>query len=341
MKVYLTPEFLDLLYSQEEDVRKNYAKANDFIKQDNYRKLHNNITINISVIENIITNLPCVIKSESPAKYEKLLNNDPISRTEGFLKKILQKGNVDFSAITSDDDLLEVNDSISLYFYRLNNFDKKDWGIISKDNSIDISRSYVDTQKAIISFSGNFYSIKDLIPPTNSLLILDKYIFGRPYEQKLQNLLLLINLLRDRCRNIDFHLTIIYSVISGSPRGICEEGNVQTAYDEIIKQKNIKVELIRIDNHRFRDRFIFTNYTLLSIGHPFENRVTTFLQSFIPSPSSTSPNDSELRSYNRYLYEIREFIQSTCKKFPDYRLANDNKFTNRLFEHLEDFHPEP
>jgi len=338
MKVYVTPDFFEFMYNYEQKakIKADNSSAFDFATQEKIRNEYLSIQYNVRIIENIFTNLPCVIQAASFFNSDDIMLNEPTSRSTAFLNKILRKSDTIPKEISTTDDLLYVDDFLSMYFYLLECFDKKEFGIITKDANFQLNNFYNNANHAIMNFGGNFKDIIDLIPPTNSLLIIDKYIFGKPFQTKFEKLKQLIHLLKERCSAIDFNLTIIYYVRNGA----CKEPDLQVVYDYFCTVENIKFELIQIDYHNFHDRYLFTNYTLINIGLPFSDKPSTLTQFFVPSPNLVSINDRELRSYKKYLFDIRQSINDTLSDFPNQRMANAD-FTNRLFDHLEDYIPEP
>lgn len=228
----------------------------------------------------------------------------------------------------------KINNLSAFYFF--NSDDASEFsitkGIVCKGLDYKGNSFYDDCTVADLPINKGWELVKDTIPPTNAMLIVDQYLFSIPnQERKLQNLIEFIELYKGKLE-IPFHLSILFSA-TNRYNELCSPLYIQQAFQKLSEIPNTKIQLF-IHNYIPRhDRLIFTNYTSGNIGIPFDDRETRFTQNFLGRENSSA---KILRNYRNYENDLI-FWYTFLNNIP-YNIGNvqtkweSSKFTNRLFE---------
>lgn len=203
-------------------------------------------------------------------------------------------------------------------------------GIAIKDRAYDGSDFFNDCTVVDLPIENNWLGIADSIPPCNAMLIIDKYIFGNPFEEKLSSLKSFIEMYKANTQ-IKFHLSILFSQENNGT--ICTPTQIETAFNELCSINNLELQLFSDNRIPTRDRLFFTNYCSGNIGHPHDPGSTRFNQLFL---GREDKKEKIRRNYKTYTEELN-FWHSFIQRVPD-RMGQiqtkwvSSNFTNRLFQ---------
>jgi hypothetical protein len=165
-----------------------------------------------------------------------------------------------------------------------------------------------------------------LFHPCNSLVIIDPYLFTS-FDKKKPYLFAFLKKIIPETLKKTFELDIIvknkdrYNEVSYARNQILAEFNNISLHIYHTKELN--------DNES--DRYLITNYSLISVGHPFD-RESNISSNFFPSNSN---ENLVIQSYNTRFKKL-EFIKKIIDKTPNELignkciLMNDNK-KHRIF----------
>lgn len=203
-------------------------------------------------------------------------------------------------------------------------------GIAVKDRAYDGSDFFNDCTVVNLPIENNWQAIAGSIPPCNAMLIIDKYIFGHPFEEKLRSLKSFIEMYKAHTQ-IKFHLSILFSQENYGT--ICTPDQIEKAFNELRSISNLELQLFSDNKIPTKDRLFFTNYCSGNIGHPHDKGQTRFNQLFL---GREDRKDKIRRNYNIYMEELKSW-HSFIQRIPD-RIGQiktkwmSSDFTNRIFQ---------
>ena len=277
----------------------------------------------------IKTNSPLV---ENDVQIRALYNDkNDTSFTKQIFHNAIKNGKLKFDNL----EYLERTVSNFSAYYFLNNSNaemiSEENGLVFKGNKFQCESFYDDATITNALISNSWEPVKAGIPPVNSLLIIDSYIFGAPFERKLNSLIEFIKLYKGSLK-IPFHLTILFSYESRG-NSQCTPIHVNKAFDLLSSLPNMEIQFYLDNNIPRHDRFIFTNYTSGNIGLPFADRDTAFSQNFL---GRENKSDKISANYNQYKKDLL-FWYGFLKKIPakminTQTIYQTKKFTNRIFD---------
>lgn len=274
MTVYLDPRFLKHTFDLEKKAILEKAKLVDEYSDFYETKRENCLKIekNCSEIRNIIDNLPCTIvdtDNQLSIILSDETNNETIDlRLTSHLKRLARKEINDFKKRSQE----SFNDYNAIYFLdkRDKALDKlKKSGVIYNDNNFNGLNLFENFNLYVDRFQ--FDKVKDYqanFPATNSMIIYDQYIFGKPHNDKLQNLLAFLQSHKCEKLEIPFHLTIFYTRVKRN-EDVFKSGHFELIKEYLHNIKNLQFELVEMTRPESKDRFIITNYCYITSGHPF------------------------------------------------------------------------
>lgn len=264
---------------------------------------------------------------------------------EEFAKSL--QGNKDYTSFKGPI-IMNAIKNLQLRSYKYEVFDFKNMSafyFLNRTNGNEIERNLGVACKGI-EFSGedfydnctiadepiaeNWEPIKNSVPPVNAMLVIDKYIFDKPFEKKIQNLIEFIKLYKNNLQ-IPFHLTILFSLNQG------DQNLINKAFRLLSEIGNMEVQLYADHNLPSSDRLFFTNYTSGNIGHPFDARPTRFTQNFLGRNNSIERIRNNYKNYRTDLLKWDLVIKKIPQKFGIMQSKWESSiFTNRLFEPVLD-----
>lgn len=200
-------------------------------------------------------------------------------------------------------------------------------GVAGKGGDFTGDSFYEDCSITNLSIDANWLPQEFQVPPVNAMILTDPYIFGDPFDFKLQRL---NNFIRcfNRPRQLPFHLTIVFAADKGGKtQGTPVQ--VEKAFETLKGNGNIEVQLIACNKDH--DRLLYTNYTSGSIGNPFSRRNTVYNQNFLGSGKP----DIIKHNYYNYKTELSKLyteIKNTPSKIGLLQTRWETSyFTNRIF----------
>jgi hypothetical protein len=313
MEVFVSENFLDEFTNLENKSFKN----NDRSKLEIYYKIYKlvysafSITSDIS-LDNLISGFD-------------LTGNKAYNDIKDLIKQhTIKSGSYKYSELN-----FEVIPNFSaFYLITANQIINKQSGVIIIDDLINLNNFYSECTVNSLEIKDDYSIIKEAVPPCNSMIIIDKYLFDG--EKKLNNLIKFIKLYHNKVLDIPFQLTIISSYENYNKT--ISPSIFNDYIQELDRIENFNYEILLDKNIPRSDRLIYTNYTIGNIGHPFDNRPTVFNQNFLGTSNNIKRNYLEF--YQR-LIEWEKF----CDKIPEKmglietRFCNV-QFKNRIFENL-------
>lgn len=313
MEIFVTDKFLNEFTSLENDSFKNNDRSKLELCIRIYKLISSGLRINSDIsFENL------------KSRYDPSGNKSYKDIKDIIAALAIKTGNYNCREIN-----LDIVPNYNAYYLFENIFIKgKNSGTIIIDDLKNIVDFYSKCTVNSLEISDDYALIEGAVPPCNSMIIIDKYLFIG--EKKLENLIKFINLYKNIELNVPFQLTIISSYDNNN-RTI-SPAIFEKSIQELNKLENFNYEVLLDKNIPIDDRLIYTNYTKGSIGHPFDNRKTVFNQNFLGT------SDNIKRDYMDF-YQGLDSWKKFCNKVPEKmgiiktRFSNTN-FNNRIFENI-------
>lgn len=314
MEIFVTDKFLDEFTSLESDSFKN----NDRSKLEVYIKIYKLISSGLRIRSDItIDNLKSRFDPSGNKSYKDI--KDIIAAFA------IKSGDYKYREMN-----FEIVPNYNAYYLLGDTFKKgKHSGTIMIDDLKNLDDFYSGCTVNSLEISNDYSIIEKSVPPCNSMMIIDKYLFNG--DKKLENLIKFIKLYKNKELDVPFQLTIVSSydnsnrTISPSifQKSILALNRIENFNYEILLDKNIPID----------DREIYTNYTKGSIGHPFDDRKTLFNQNFLATSDNIMRDYMDfyqsLISWKKFCSEIPEKMGNIATKF------SNTEFKNRLFENID------
>jgi len=230
-------------------------------------------------------------------------------------------------------DLTQIKDFNAFYFLNSSykNISKTKNGVALLNEHFKGDEFYGQCNIENYTFSGDVNELKTLIPPTNAMIICDNYFFEN-YKKRKKSISDFVKLFKAGVSSIPFELTIFSkledkrNIIVDAMKEICEIGNMQIQIFEAGRDQ------------KYRDRKIYTNYTSISIGHPFDSKETYFTQNFLAVDNDRQRiREINFKKFIMHLMELKSLVNSsrsfliTSNGERELIKYETNDFTNRLF----------
>lgn len=317
----------------------NYVAQDYFEKFDNLleaakKDILTNIPSNLNALFQLLLALPLFTDTtiEEIENYKRALNGNKhySSFKDLIILHAIKKNQLKICSIAEIEN--RINNHSAFYFF--NNAKGKEMasshGVAVKDNQYNGETFYEGCTVADFPLSRDWQAITEFIPPCNSMFIVDKYVFGYPFEEKINGLTSFVKLYKAATK-IPFHLTIVFSQ-RRNERLICTTSQINSAFTKLKAIGNIEVQLFSNNSIPSDDRIILTNYCSGNIGHPFDGRRTRFNQNFLGRENIET---KIIRNYRTYKTELRfwnSFINNIPNRRGEVRTKwTTSEFTNRLF----------
>lgn len=228
----------------------------------------------------------------------------------------------------------------SYYFTTSKIFDLEaiDKGVISKSKnkeSYELFDAYTLLNNTPFD-NVNYDHILKYLAPANCMIIADKYMmFNDIYK------------LMDFIKNIkgstkDFHVTLQCSTKTFDKGKLHKELVYNTLQEKIefLKENinDVQFQFLIKNDIESKDRFIFTNYAIITIGHPFQvlKKPTYFTQRLLAQGDSTQMIQEYYQNQKIELRAIQKTIQQAEKSPSEdlYCINPVDHFQNRIFDIL-------
>lgn len=307
MNVYIDAEYFNIIEEQYEAQKGNFI----YDTPDNLRSIFNLLTE---------LKMHTTIPNNEINKYvEGLAGN----KNYTSLKDVIIARSINKNQLNTVSSIDTVNDYNAFYFVK-NKFSESN-NVIVKDKTFDFQSFYENCTIQINPFFGSISELQKFLPPANAMIISDPYIFDEPHEIKIAKVCEFVNLLISNCTNIPFQLSILTRTDNIN--------KVRRGFEELRKIDNLEIQIVTLGKRECeRDRNIFTNYTSITWGHPFENKKTYFNQNFLAVENDAlrismnyTANKSQLDEMLKKINNTPEYIGLVQHKW------QNAKFTNRLF----------
>ena len=317
MNIYVDQLYFDVL----EQLRNTLPKDN----------LSNNKAQNLKSIYNLFLSLNIhtdITRDEVIENYKKGIGGKDYKTIKELILFAAVK-----SKIVTDVDLSEIKDYSAYYFIQDNHSCAfaAEYGIVKKDENFDCTNFYENCTVSDLKFKGNINELKEFLPPANAMIIVDNYIFDKPFEEKLINLIGFVKLYINQLSKIKFQLTL-FTDGNNNPHYITK------AFKELSKIENCETQIISTNNKsEFRDRQIYTNYATINFGHPFENKETHFSQNLLGVEIDISKIKLNYENFILHLKKYKLMTETTPPMMGllQSRWENEDvnkRFKNRLFD---------
>ncbi|MBK8329320.1 MAG: hypothetical protein IPL09_07590 [Bacteroidetes bacterium] len=308
MNVYIDAEYFEVLEKQYEAEKGNFISTS----ANNLRAVFNLLTA---------LNMHTTISHNELVKYAKGLAGN---KNYSSLKDVIISQSINRQKLNRISSIEKVVDYNGFYFVK-NKFPEAN-NVIVKDETFDFKSFYENCTVPVYSYTGDIAELKQFIPPANAMIISDPYIFDEPSDVKIGKVRDFLNLTKAECRDIPFQLSILTRTENIN--------QVRRGFEELQQIDNLEIQIITLSRRECeRDRNMFTNYTAITIPHPFENNRTTFNQNFLAVENDVLRISTNYISYKNQLNEIESKINTTPEYIGVVQHRWENaKFTNRLFK---------
>ena len=292
MELFINSRFIDKLDELES---KAYTEKNRFMV-DSYYELYKLITsglkINTDLNEKEITSNFDIVGNKN-------YNN---------LKSVISTNYIKQNGTRFTQFPISIPSNLNAYYFledANNHFEK--YGVAFVNNLNKYNQFYPECTLNSAPFEDDYSVITNVVPPCNSMFIVDKYLFSN--EKKIENLVKFIEIFKNDELKIDFHLSILSSYENNNktiPPKIFE-----FAHNKLSKLNNLEFK-IYLDNRipdPGDDRLIYTSYSKGNIGHPFDDRKTYFTQEFLGTAKNVK------QEYDIFVKDLN-FWGNFIKKIP-------------------------
>lgn len=331
MEVYISEKYLDKVESL-------------LSKPSTIQEIISGEQTNLHAVYNLFSALP-LITDLSDAKLEemtrKLIANKEFKTIKDQLLFHALKQNRLYNGYNQT--AFSEDKNLSAFFF-IDEEDKEDtektFGVVIKDQNCGFDNFYSSYTHAGTSINDNWEPILHTIPPTNAMLIVDPYIFKSnrrlDTRDKVNNLL---DFIETHSKNIKipFHVSIVFKDSFADNELPIDTDIIDNVLEHISSLGNCEVELIVVPRYvHVHDRLIFTNYTTINIGIPFESRETLYNQNFLGVEYDSR---KVTENYRIYIKELLKW-KSAIRNRPEFEWGRrqkwkTSKFENRLFRNIQ------
>lgn len=318
MNIYVDRGYFDVLEALRNTLPKDNLTNN---KAQNLKSIYN-----LFLALNIHTD---ITRDEVIENYTKGIGDKDFQTFKELILFAAVKSN-----IVTDVDLAAIKDYSGFYFTQNNipSLNALRCGIVNKNERFNCAKFYENCTVSDLKFKGDMNVLKEFLPPTNAIIIVDNYLFED--ENKIPNLIAFLNLYRGQLNDIKFQV----SIFSYSNKTAL----VKSAFEQLCNiDQNIQVQITLVaakPKGNDRDRQIYTNYATLNFGHPFENKETHFSQNFLGVENDINKIKLNYSNFISHLKECKRKLEDTQKYFGTLETQmkwESEVFTNRLFEMIK------
>jgi hypothetical protein len=322
MRVYINDHFFEQL---------------QLIYEEGVSDLFSSKAGSIKAVVELLSSLPLHIDLDEEILL-KYLNENDIGQSFTSIRKLILKVAVRNQHLNQWQNFTEIPTDLNSYYF-LSNHDGEDLtrkkGIVAKDVEYDGNSFYDYLTVADLEIEKDLSVLEDLIPPCNAMLIIDRYLFGPPFERKLKGLTEFITLFKSDLQ-IPFHLSILIASEDRNGRITTIKNDIDKAFQKLSSIPNIELELLVDNKISEHDRLIMTNYTSINIGKPFDGTKTKFNQKFLGRSNGNQSITDNYRDHRSKLREWQNFINLVPQQMGLQKTRwQTSKFKNRIFEILD------
>jgi hypothetical protein len=308
-----------------------------------YFSVLENLLVKVDVINGVSTGLIGVIQlfnamhiftDISNIEFQEMVKSINNNKTSPSLKDLIIRNAIKDQRLTITSDFKEltpIQNLSSFYFLNIENAIEitKNNGIVCVGDDFEANTFYANCNVSDLKITNSWNEIKNYLPPTNAMLIVDPYIFTpdkkSPFK-KIESLVKFIELYKADI-SIPFHLTIIAEI--GKEGGTSDFLN--KAFDKLKMITGCQVQICLSYRLPTSDRRFFTNYTSGNFGHPFD-RDTVFNQNFLGASDNLNKIKLNYRQYKSELEEWLSFFNESPKLIGVTQCKwETSEFVNRLF----------
>jgi hypothetical protein len=312
MELYISDEFLNDMESERE---KAYSERNDkFIS-------------NLAVIEILLCSRLPVKTDMTSEQLEMAFRASLGEKKYSTYREALAISLVKNNTYTPDSLKFKKFPNYKAFYFLNNDINPKESGVIKFNSPIEIEQFYLNCNRSN-PISKDYSIIKESVPPTNSMIYIDNYLFSSAEGIKIRNLIKFINLYKSPELRVPFQLSIVTSYENNKKE--IPPSVILKAVEELKNMENLEFQIYLDKNVPHDDRLFFGNYVMGNIGHPLDDRPTVFNQNFMGN--SVDVNRDYL-DYKMELQKWKKFTNSIRTNTGRIQTKYSNKeFQNRIFD---------
>jgi hypothetical protein len=182
-------------------------------------------------------------------------------------------------------------------------------GIIVKGVDFSYDGFYEDVNLLVTTTDQGLNQLELIKHESNSMIIIDPYFFHGP--KKMVNVISAIKRLIPENLKLKFHLTIIAK--NPENNGLIRS-SMQKLLDSLGGKDKFFIEVYAPRSLSDADRYILTNYSTISIGHPFD-RMTSISSNCFISQDSTEKIKASFRMWKSKIDFVKKVIKDTPNSY--------------------------
>jgi len=314
MEIIISEKFIDHFESEDKD-----AYAHHLVERVNtINKIRRLILSGLTITSDIV--ISRLVKS-----YDITGNKNYKCFKDVFCSSVIKSGKYNYKSLKIVNEL----ENYSAYYFLEAEMDSSmGTGVIFVNDLLKTTGFFENCTVNSRSLKEDYTIIEKAAPPCNAMLYIDKYLFSS--KDKVNNFVKFMSLYKSETLAIPFQLTLISS-FENNNRSIPER-IVEYAVTQLNKIEHLQFEILLDKRIPMDDRLIFTNYTMGSIGHPFDDRATIFNQNFMGTSNNIKGDyDNFIKNLKEWSLFKSKIPGSIGKITTQYSNAT---FVNRLFQNL-------
>ncbi len=230
----------------------------------------------------------------------------------------------------------QVNDYNGIYFLPVDNkqsveFENK-LGVIIKGIESEFEDFYENLNIPFLKTTELMEGVEKNSHIANSMVILDPYIFidDNKRTPKIPNIIKTIKHFIPQDLAIPFTVTI---VTKNAENNLLFENKRKQIVDGLGGKEKVSVEVFAPKTINESDRYVITNYSLMTAGHPFD-RTTSFSCNFLISCVDDNTVLKKYEDWDNKLCQIKTIINNTPDFYGNIKASfYDETSKNRLLHH--------
>jgi hypothetical protein len=307
--VYIADKFLDYFVEYEATLERIDRLSANY--QHN-KSTHNSIDLVMNVLLTAQINIDLTSDEFTKLVKKQFKNGDkPYQNLKEFFYYTWIKNST--QSIKCDEINLDNNPTEkAVYFLNKDNDTcteiEKEKGIVCKGINWKFENFY-DTHNFVKIINGTYYQDIDWCSPTNNLIFFDPYLLtNRLGEDKILNVIDIINAFSKRNKQLN---VIIVTSNDAENNHLNESKFNQIKNETSCKLQMIVPKELKKNTQKINDRWILTDYSFITIGHPFEVKDTHFSSNFIIANNNRNMILKDFESYSKLLNTTNYFIKNS------------------------------